>query len=63
VILVPQKYHPVPEQGGAQFGDRRRLDVAADADTANNAADQTANLRDVDVLEVVARGQGYRTAE
>ena len=61
VVLVPQEYHPVPEQGGAQFSDRRRLDVAADADAADDAADQTAYLRNLDVLEVVVPGQAYRT--
>ncbi len=63
VVLVTQEYHPVAEQGSPQFGDRRGRNLAADANAADDRTDLTADLGDLDVLEVAGCGQGYRAVQ
>ncbi|GAA3031932.1 hypothetical protein GCM10017559_68910 [Streptosporangium longisporum] len=59
VLLVAQEDHAVAQQRGAQLGDRRRVDVAAHPDAADDRADHAADPRDVDVPVGVA-GDGGR---
>jgi hypothetical protein len=62
-VLVAQEHHAVPQQRGPELGQRGRLDVTADPDTADDRADHATDLGHLDALEILAGGQGHRAVE
>jgi hypothetical protein len=61
VLLVAQEHHLVPEQRGAQFRHRGRIDGAAGPDAADDGADDATDLGDGDLLVGRLAAESHRS--